>query len=194
MHGEQATVSVTQAVKTKPGTPPVLARPKAFPHQGDDWRFYLRSMVARQDQLRGVAAEDPSGVGGSHVGIWYPDAAPRGPLAERELTQPLLKLGHRLEKKLAQTRPRDNEFRLVIVDSWIGGEFHRVREEDVLRLKGKVVDSHHGVSGLLIVRRSWMNELGRHGYLIHPLLPNTGFAVPGRLLDAVTTIDRRGPT
>ena len=67
---------------------------------------------------------------------------------------------------------------------------HPLGDIVVLRLRRKVVDAHTNVAGILLVHRVWMPEIGRHGYLMHPLLRESDPSLPPVLVERLAALDR----
>ena len=184
------TVSVCQGVATTSGTAPKPIVGPSFPEQEDTWSVFLRQGVSREADVVGVFGEAGQGTGLSSAAIWLPRDSRKAQSLDQDLTEPLVRLGKKVENKISQTRADSQELRVLIVDSWLTGQIRRARPEDVTRLKRKLVDSHEAVAGLLLVQRQWMDSVGRHGYQMHALLPDSQPRLPEDLLQRLSSIDR----
>lgn len=189
--GPWGVVSVTRALPTPKGAPPILLRPDAFPQQGDDPDVFMRTGYLTQREAAGVGAAPPASVGLSHVGIWLPPAVRADASADRDLEQPLAKLGRKIERKLAQARNDEEAERVAVVETWMTSQLDRVNPEHVERLRRKVVDAHDGVAALLLVHRDWTPALGRHGYTVRVLQPSARPGLPADLVTRLAALDGR---
>jgi hypothetical protein len=181
MRGEIGTVSVTRAVGTRPGAPPILLRHPSFPHTGDDWDQFMRVGVAETAAVSGVHSTFEGIDGLSHFGAWLPPGVRRADQTKEDPDVSIERLGRKIESKLGQTRSTTNEHRCLVVDAWQTRVLDGAPERGE-RLRRKVVESHERVAGLLMVRRQWKADLGRYGYDIVPLLRDKEPSLPEGLV------------
>jgi len=159
---EDATISIAAALPVQAGSPPILLRPPDFPFQDDDWDAYVRASRAPVEMLTHVGTPPVQGTGLSSVGIWLPPAE-RQVTPTMSIEERVQQLGRKIEAKLAQARNRGKAVRVVLVQTPVTT---LVREQPVLleRLRGKIVTSRPDVAALVLQRRSWREDLGRHGH------------------------------
>lgn len=168
--GPIGTVSVTRAVGTRPGTPPILIRHPSFPHAGNDWDLFVRVGRATVASVSGVQGIIEGVDGMSHFGAWLPPGLNRVDQRRKDPEKSMERLGRKIEGKLAQTRSTVGEDRILIVDAWQTRYLLHDDPKYGERLRRKIVESHDAVAGLLMVNRQWTGELGRYGYDLVPLV------------------------
>lgn len=190
--GPAATVAVSMALPTRAGSRPILVRPADFPFQGDDWDTCIRASVAHAADLAGLDGDFLEGQGLNSCAVWLPPELRDARSGRVDLGAVCERLGRAIEKKLVQARGKVDARRLVVVDSWLTERLVAGEEALAERLRGKIVRSHPGVSALLMVRRTWMHELGRHGYLMKALQPDdAALAIPAEFLSRLRNVDVR---
>jgi len=181
LEGPIGTVSVARSLPTRTATRPILVRHHAFPQTGDDWDQFMRLGIAEAAALSGIHGTVDDGEGLSHFGVWLPPGLRRGDQNTDDPEASIERLGRKIESKLGQARSTNGEHRVLVVDAWQTRLLDEVPERGE-RLRRKVVESHEGVAGLLMVRREWKSDLGRYGYRIVPLLRDNEPRLPDRLV------------
>jgi hypothetical protein len=168
--GDYATVSMCRSFATVPGAPRVLLRPTDFPRQDDDPPIFLRRKIGTEAELKHVQTDKEGGIGLSHVGIWLPPEMEQAQPSKKDAEPQLLKLARNLEKKLAQTRDDDGARRILVVNTWLAPQLHRMPAAVLDRVKGKLVTAHERVAAVLLVFRRWNGAENGFRYLIYPLV------------------------
>ncbi len=189
MTGPIGTVSVTRAVATQLGGRRIVLRHPSFPHTGDDWDYFARAGVGEVAAASGIHGTVEGMDGLSHFAVWLPPGLHRADQSKEDPDVSLERLGRKIESKLGQARSTTGEHRFLVVDAWQTRLLDGLPERGE-RLRRKVVESHQGVAGLLMVRREWKSDLGRHGYHIVPFLRDKEPRLPDSL---VVGLKERGP-
>jgi hypothetical protein len=152
--------------------------------------MFVRQNVSRVSQIAGLRGDLTAGVSLHHVAIWLCDESRKRRSLEQDLVRPLERLGEKIEKKLAQARSQIAAARVLLVDTWMTNQLHRVDAEVVERLRRKIVEAHGNVACLLLVSRTWHARLGRHGYDFYPLYPSSQDPSIAEMVRRLSAIDR----
>ena len=191
LRGPIAAVSVTRALGSPPGAGRIALRHREFPHQGDDWYYYARLVAGNPADMTGVRGEVEGTVARSSFALWLSPEFRPADQSQQDSDLSIERLGRKIERKLGQTRSTTGEHRILIVDAWQTRDLLPHSPERRERLRRKIVESHDGVVGLLMVKRDWFAESGRYGYHSIPLLRQGEPTLPERLVVALT--DRGQP-
>jgi hypothetical protein len=180
---EEAIVSVCQALPVPAGTPPRFLVAPGFPPRGDTPDLFIRSSSGLASDLLGIEGGVDRGVGGSHVAVWLPNDPDELP-ADRPLGEILEKLGRKIERKVAQTAAASGGSRLIAVDTWVTSRLAGPESDLAIdRLRGKVLDAHDGMIGLLMMRREPKPNGTGYVYLFGPISPRDRVGLPQSFLD-----------
>jgi len=172
LSSDDCVISICRGLPVQPeSNPRVLVAPE-FPCQGQDFDIFVRQNVSRVSAVAGLRGDVKAGVALHHVAIWFCNESRERRSLEKDLAKPLEALGEKIEKKLAQARSQAADARVLVVDTWMTNQLHRVDAAIVERLRRKIVEAHKNVATLLLVSRTWHSHLGRHGYDFHPLYPS----------------------
>jgi len=177
----EATVSVSRAIVSKPGAPPIIVRHPEFPQRSDNQDLFMRVAVADATQISRIHGPI-EGTGRSSVAIWVPPAVKRPDARDEDPDAAIERLGRKIEGKIAQLRSSDDDARVLIVDAWQTEYVLEGSQPRQDRLRRKIVEKHDRVAGLLMTRRRWTAELGRYSYLVIPLIRETEPRLPEDLL------------
>jgi hypothetical protein len=180
---EEAIISVCEALPVPAGMPPRFLVAPGFPPRDDTPQIFMRSSRGLASDLRGIDGGVDHGVGGSHVALWLPTDPDELPI-NRPLDKILERLGRRIERKVAQTATESGGSRLIAVDSWVTSRFTGPEADSPIdRLRGKVLDAHDGMIGLLMMRREPKPDGAGYVYLCRPINPGERPGIPPAFLD-----------
>jgi hypothetical protein len=179
------TISVCRGLATNPRHSPRHVVAPSFPKKEYDFDIFMRSDKTPRSKISGIDIDPHAGIGLSHCAIWFDDATRLENSLEKDLSAPLERLGRKIEQKLVQARSRTGDGRLLIVESWIAAQLPRASEQQIARLRGKIVDAHSNVSALLLVLRGWRPSQSRYAYEIHSLVSESANPAIRAMLQAL---------
>jgi hypothetical protein len=169
--GEFGALSVSRGMPARAGSPPRWVCHPGFPEQTGNPELFLRTGLVPTAAITSVTGATADGVGTRHIAVWGPPQE-----AEGDPDKAIERIGRKIERKLVQARAGTAVQRLLVVDA---AETRLVGDsgtDRARRLKGKIVDAHEGVAGLIMLWRHWRPHLGRYGYDVVPLLRSGGSA------------------
>lgn len=185
-----AHISVARTAPVGPGQSSLGRQHDRFPDtEGREPSIFGRVGLAPAEALRNADVLEGGYPTSDHVAIWLCDEDREAQSLGQDLDEPLESLGHKLERKLAQTKVGPGTGRLLVVSSWITGQLHRAPERALARLKDQLFRRHAGVTGLLMVARRHRQEPPRHCYEIVPVLPEQGGALPRDFIDEMLRLE-----
>jgi hypothetical protein len=165
-------VSVAISNAVGPGEPSRLILHPRFPNRDNNTDYFARVASAPAELVRMGKLPDHAEETRSHVAIWLSEAERARGSRERSLEEPLAALTRKLGTKLRQTR-QGAALRLMIVRSWIAGEWDRAPAAAVSTLRHRLFDVHKNVAGLLVVTRERLPAIHRIRYRMIAVVPET---------------------
>ncbi len=171
---EAAFISVAERVSVGAGQSSVGRHHPSFPDMGNKEPRTFGRVGYGPAELKGPMTADA--VGGyptaDHVAIWLSDADEEAHSLDREMDKPVREVLVKLERKLNQTKVDASTKRLLIVSTWMTGQFQRVSKETIAVSRDRLFKKHTGVAGLIFVMRGAPVTYPRRSYLIVPILPD----------------------
>lgn len=185
-HGPAGVISVSRALSVPAGSPPRWLAAPGFPiapHTKPN--LFVRFSAARAVEMIGIDAEFQTGSGLSHVALWLESDKEEFVAAEIDLEPPLMRLARKLERKLAQTRSAERRHRILAAETWLASQVHRAESSVISRVRGKLVDAHDTVAGVLLLQSRNAVSDPRDRQVVAYIAPSSRSGLPKPLLDAL---------
>lgn len=188
--GPAGVVSVSRGLQVPAGSPPRWSAAPGFPI-GPEVRpaLFVRYSAARASEMTGIDAEYRTGSGLSHVALWLESDKEEFVPATIDLSPPLMRLARKLERKLAQARTSDGRLRILATESWLATEIHRADTATVDRLRGKLIESHDNVAGVLVLQHRNAVSDPRGRQIVAYIGPRERVGVPLSLLARIPGVE-----
>ena len=123
------------------------------------------------------------------VHLWIPTE--ESPTAASDLTEPMVKLASRIEKKVKQARVGDAR-RVLIVDTALTAALSGPSDRRLNRFRKKLVKHHNNVAGILLVRRLWEEQAKSWRYQGIVVSEHGPLALPEPMVRALHTVETTG--
>lgn len=189
MSGKHAVISVSQSFETPLGAAPPVIRHPAFPRQGNDYVAACSVGRTSRHGLRGIQRANVRGVTSGIVALWLPPEEEAEASLNKDLTQDLVQISKKIEKKVAQTRGDQGGRGLIIAETWLATQMSRATEGQLSGLRRRVLGNHARIDALLLVLRHWNQESRRHKYVIFPVTPPDGREATSGMLNEVVRLE-----
>lgn len=185
-HGPAGVVSVSKALPVPAGSPPRWIAAPGFPIPPDTRpTLFVRLSAARAVEMIGIDAQYQTGSGLSHVALWLEADKEEFVPAEIDLEPPLMRLARKLERKLSQARSAEGRHRILAAETWLTSQAHRADSGVIARVRGKLIDAHETVAGLLLLQHRNAVSDPRERQVVAYIAPTSRPGLPKPLLDSI---------
>lgn len=158
---ECAAISVAASVVVPAGAYSQLVYHPDFPLPNHEPTMFMRKSSVPRNRI-GVRPSLFNGPTGTHGALWLEPTESARQSLDQPLADPINLLVRKLEKKIAQTRRAGSWGRILIVETWMADQLHRLTHRDQAKLES--LFSHHGMRAVLFAERLWRPPLRRHGW------------------------------